>query len=54
MNWELDIAAHWPHDRIAIGWEYIGPLEDEKITSYRVYLLIFTMTLHLHDKDSTS
>ena len=30
MNWQLELNAHWPHDRFAIGWEYIGSSEKEK------------------------
>jgi len=24
-DWELTIELHWPHDRFALGWDYIAP-----------------------------
>jgi hypothetical protein len=47
MNWTLEIAFHFPHDRFAIGWEYIGPTEEEPIYTFKLYLLITTLTLDL-------
>ncbi len=38
MNWELELIATWPHDRFLIGWEYIGPSEQEPISTYRISL----------------
>jgi hypothetical protein len=48
MNWQLDIAFHWPHDRCALGWEFIGSSEKEPIDTFTLYLLICTMSLHLY------
>ena len=47
MKWQLDIAFHWPHDRFAIGWEYIGSSEKENITTFTVFLLVFTKSYHI-------
>tara|TARA_R110000772_G_scaffold10023_3_gene32389 strand:+ start:3791 stop:3970 length:180 start_codon:yes stop_codon:yes gene_type:complete len=47
MNWQLELNAHWPHDRCAIGWEYIGSSEKEKITTFTVFLLVFTISFHI-------
>lgn len=47
MNWQLEIAFHWPHDRCAIGWEYIGPSETEDITTFKIYFFISTIALHI-------
>ena len=47
MNWQLELNAHWPHDRFAIGWEYIGSSEKEKITTFTVFLLVFTISYHV-------
>tara|TARA_R100001460_G_scaffold31348_2_gene61759 strand:+ start:345 stop:497 length:153 start_codon:yes stop_codon:yes gene_type:complete len=47
MNWQLDIALHWPHDRFALGWEYIGADEKENITTFKVYFFISTIAFHI-------
>ena len=31
MDWHLEIAFHWPHDRMALGWECIKPDEENNI-----------------------
>jgi hypothetical protein len=47
MNWELEIAFHWPHDRFALGWEFMAPDEKHNYTTVKVYLLIVTFTLDI-------
>ena len=47
-NWILEIAFHWPHDRFALGWETIGPDEEEPILTVRVYLLFVTLILDIY------
>jgi len=50
MNWQLEIAFHWPHDRLALGWEYLTPTEDDNITTYKIYFFISTIAFHvIHD-----
>jgi len=48
MNWQLELTLHLPHDRFALGWEYIGPNEKEEqdISTFTIYF--FVMTFHLH------
>lgn len=46
-DWELEIAFHWPHNRLALGWDYLEPNEQEPFTTIRVYLLIVTLTLDI-------
>ena len=24
-DWQLEIAFHWPHDRLALGWDIMRP-----------------------------
>jgi len=48
MNWEITLSFHWPHDRFAIGWEYIGPSEDQNIDTITLFLLISTISINLH------
>ena len=45
MNWQLEIAFHWPHDRLALGWDYMRPNEDFNYTTIKLYLFIMTLTL---------
>jgi hypothetical protein len=49
MNWELTVAFHLPHDRFAIGWEYVGPSEDENINTFTLYLLICTVSINVYN-----
>jgi hypothetical protein len=44
-DWELEIAFHWPHDRLALGWEIMRPDETYNYTTLKAYLLICTLTL---------
>tara|TARA_Y100000592_G_scaffold47002_1_gene74672 strand:- start:458 stop:610 length:153 start_codon:yes stop_codon:yes gene_type:complete len=47
MNWELVFNLHWPHDRCALGWEYIGPDEKENINTFTIYLFILTINFNV-------
>ena len=47
MNWDLEIAFHWPHNRLALGWEFIEANEEEPFTTIKLYLLIVTLTLDI-------
>lgn len=44
-DWELEIAFHWPNQRLALGWEIINPNEEYNYTTIRLYLLVVTLTL---------
>lgn len=44
-DWELEIAFHWPHDRFALGWEYIKPDSEFNYITVKVYLLFITFKL---------
>ena len=46
MNYEIFIAAHFPHDRFALGWEYIAPDENCSYNTITLYLLIFTINFN--------
>jgi hypothetical protein len=45
MNWQLEIAFHWPHDRFAVGWDYMRPNEEYNYTTIKLYLFVVTLTL---------
>jgi len=47
MNWDLEIAFHWPHDRFALGWEAIGKDKEHDYSTYKLYLFIATFTLNI-------
>lgn len=51
MNWQLLISFHWPHDRFALGWEILNPVEEAPYTTVQVFLGIFTVTVHLGIED---
>ena len=46
MNWDLTILFHLPHDRFALGWEYIGPDDQCNYTTLKFYILIMTLELN--------
>ena len=29
MNWTLQIAFHYPHDRFLLGWEYMAQTKEQ-------------------------
>ena len=45
MNWGLEIAFHWPHNRLAIGWEYMSVDEDHDFRTLKIYMFFITFTL---------
>jgi len=44
-DWELTIAFHWPHDRFALGWDYIASDATFKYNTAKLYLLFITLTM---------
>lgn len=38
--------SHYPHDRFAIGWEYISRDEDFDYNTLTLYFFIFTITIN--------
>jgi len=46
-DWQLEIAFHWPHDRFALGWEFIKPDAEAPYTTIKLYLFIVTLTLDI-------
>jgi len=45
MDWTLEIAFHWPHDRFLLGWEIMRPDETFNYTTIKVFLFITTLTI---------
>jgi hypothetical protein len=46
MDWTLEIAFHWPHDRFSLGWEYMSVDDEYNYRTAKVFLLFFTLTLN--------
>tara|TARA_R110001592_G_scaffold45643_2_gene145838 strand:+ start:1486 stop:1638 length:153 start_codon:yes stop_codon:yes gene_type:complete len=44
-DWTLEICFHWPHTRLALGWEFIGEDEEYDYKTLKVFLLVTTFTL---------
>jgi hypothetical protein len=44
-DWRLHIAFHYPHDRLALGWELHRPEENYQYYTIQVYILIVTVKL---------
>ena len=42
----LEICLHWPHDRFALGWEFIQKDEEYNYSTLRLYLLVITLTFN--------
>jgi hypothetical protein len=47
MDWELQIAFHFPHNRFLLGWEFIEKNEKYNYTTINVYLFIVTFNLDI-------
>ena len=43
LNYQINIKFHYPHDRLALGWEYIAPNEEYQYSTITLYLLIITL-----------
>ena len=48
IDWELEIGFHWPHNRLAIGWEVLHPDEKFDYTSHVLFLGFITITLDIN------
>jgi len=51
MNWNLEIVFHWPHDRFALGWEFINSTNDCNYKTFTLYLFIVTLSLNVEDNN---
>jgi len=45
MDYSVTFSAHYPHDRFAIGWEYIAPQTEYKYHTLTIYLFIITINI---------
>jgi hypothetical protein len=44
-DWVLEIGFHWPHQRLALGWDIMNPDDKHNYTTIRLYLFVMTITL---------
>jgi len=44
-SWSLKIEFHYPHNRFALGFDFMRPEENYEYSTIRIYLLIATLTL---------
>jgi hypothetical protein len=51
MNWNLEIIFHWPHDRFALGWEFINSTNDCNYKTFTLYLFIVTLSLNVEENN---
>ena len=42
----LELCIHWPHDRFALGWEFISSDDEHNYSTLRLYLLVVTLTFN--------
>lgn len=45
MDWTLEMAFHWPHDRLAFGWDIIRPDKEFDYSTIKLYMFFVTLTL---------
>jgi len=45
MDYSVTFSAHYPHDRFAIGWEYIAPSKEYQYNTITIYLFIITLNI---------
>ncbi len=43
-DWSLEFALHWPHDRFAIGWEFVEKDDEYAYNTFKIFLFIITIT----------
>jgi hypothetical protein len=46
-DWDLMLSLHWPHDRLALGWEYLRPTPNDKWHTIQIFLFMATFTLNI-------
>lgn len=51
MNWTLELIFHWPHDRLAIGFEALRATEEVPWTTYQVFLFILTLRINIFEEE---
>lgn len=47
MNWDLELVFHLPHDRLAVGWDWMRPDDECNYHTVKLYFLISTITINV-------
>jgi hypothetical protein len=48
MDWDLEMAFHWPHNRFLLGWEAMSKDYEYDYSTFKLYLFIVTFTLNFN------
>lgn len=48
MNWDLSILIVPPHLRFMVGWQYLGPDEENKIEYHTFELFLFFISIQVN------
>lgn len=43
----MQISFHWPHDRLALGWDWVRPSFKFNYHTFTLYLLICTVDINI-------
>ena len=46
-DWSVDISLHWPHNRCALGWQYMGPTENVQWHTTELFIFTITVTINI-------
>ncbi len=44
---QILLVFHWPHDRLALGWEYLRPDQNHDFTTIKLFLFVMTLEIDL-------
>jgi hypothetical protein len=50
MDWTLYLILHWPHQRLALGWEMLEHTEEDPGITIKVFLGILTLRLEIYQE----
>jgi len=51
MNWTVELIAHWPHDRLAIGFESMRATEEVPWNTFQLFLGILTVRINTWEEE---
>jgi len=46
MSYSIELIFHWPHDRLALGWESMRATEDVPFNTFQLFLGIMTLRIN--------
>ena len=51
MSWTVELIFHWPHDRLAVGFEALRANEEIPWSTYQVFLGILTLRVNTWEEE---